>query len=212
MVKQKSQDDIGIGSYHKNKAHESRQAIYKVLADGQWHRNMELKKATGLSSRTLAKHLEKVTKLMYVERKEDVKSGQYPVPVFYKANDQFLNDYIKPNQMRKKFSDDIYKMLDESKDPLMILDMIHDFSILDFIKILKEIQIKKKISWEEIDFLEEAFLWYNYKYFTMYLIAATRKIIDKIDIDQLLISQAKRQKEIWNMVMKRYRELGLIKE
>ena len=46
----------------------------------------------------------------------------------------------------------------------------------------------------------------------MKLITASAKIIDKIDIDQLLVSQAKEQKIIWEMVMKRYEELGRTKK
>jgi hypothetical protein len=43
----------------------------------------------------------------------------------------------------------------------------------------------------------------------MELIQATRKIIDKIDIDKLLLSQARRKKEIYEMLLKRYEERGL---
>jgi DNA-binding HxlR family transcriptional regulator len=209
VVKKQNQNSNGMGIYQKNKAHVARQCIYDALSDGQWHRYMELKNATKLSPRTLSKHLENMNSLTVVERKEDTESGKYPVPVLYKANDQFLNDYIKPTRMRKHYSDNVNAMLEETKDPLILLDMILQFAQVDFIRILQEIQTNKKISGEEILFFEEAFLWRNFESFTMDLITSTYKMIDKININQLLLSQAKRQKEIWEMAIKRYEELGI---
>lgn len=150
-------------------------------------------------------------KLQLIEKKVDSESGKYPVPVLYKAQPELLT-YIKSSMMREEFSDNLEAMLKESKDPLMILDMIHDVSQLNFIKILGQIQEDKSMTWEELIFLEELFLWENYRHFTLNLIAATGKIIDEIDIDKLLVSQAKRRKEILEMLIKRYEELGIAKK
>jgi hypothetical protein len=103
-------------------------------------------------------------------------------------------------------------MIDETKDPLMIYDMVNQFCQIFFIQILKEIQDNKKIDYVELEYLEENFLWYNYKYFTTYLIAASFKIIDKINIDQLLVEQAMRQKEIFEQALKHYENIDKAKK
>lgn len=64
----KSQN-TGMGSYQENKAHYAQRAIFKALSDGQWHRNMNLKEITKLSSRTLAKHFRPNDKAS-IDRKE----------------------------------------------------------------------------------------------------------------------------------------------
>ena len=57
---------------------------------------MELKEKTSLSSRTLAKHLNRMTNLQIIERKKDVRSKKYPVPVLYKATHELLT-YLEVN-------------------------------------------------------------------------------------------------------------------
>jgi len=187
-------ENEGIGGYQREKAYCAQRSILKALSDGQWHRNMELKETSKLSSRTLAKHLDMLQKARVIVKKRDVESGKYPVPVFYKAQDILLI-YMRSSLLREEFSNKVDAMTEETRDPLMILDVIHDFSQLAFIRILRQIQEDKKITWEQRNFLEEFFLWSNYKYFTMELIEASMRIVDKIDIDQLLMSQAKRKKE-----------------
>jgi DNA-binding HxlR family transcriptional regulator len=209
-MRSKSQN-TGMGSYQEEKAHLARRKIYRILSDGQWHRNMELKEKTKLSPRTLAKHLIQMTKLQMIEKKTDAESGKYPVPVLYKAQPELV-DYIKSSMLREEYSDNVEAMLKECNDPLWMLDDIHFFSQITFTNILKEIQEKKNITWDEILYLEEAFLWANYRHFTMALIAATAKIIRDIDIDQLWVTQAKRQKEISELLLKAYAENGNIKE
>jgi predicted transcriptional regulator len=198
-----------MGDYQKVKAGAARQAIYNVLSDGQWHRTMELKKTTQLSSRTLAKHLENLMTLKLIERKEDTTSGEYPIPVFYKAIDQFLHDFLMPNKMRQLFKDKVSEMLEETNDPLIVLEMIQQFAQVDFIRILEEIKNNKKMSGEELVYLYDAFLLGNFQSFSLALTVATYKMIDKIDINKMLFAQAKRQQEIWRKTMKRYEELGL---
>jgi hypothetical protein len=207
----KEQPNNGMGVYQRREANKARQLLYAAMEDGEWHRCIELKKITKLSSRTLAKHIEELVKLKLMERKEDRESGEYPIPVFYKLDSTFINDFIKQNSMRKVFSDNIGEMIDETKDPLMIYDMVNAFCQVFFIQILKEIQNNKKIDNEELEYLEEMFLWYNFRYFTSALISASFKIIDKIDVNQLLLEQVIRQKEISELAIKRYAELGITK-
>lgn len=183
----------GIGEYQKMKAYSAQRVIFKALYDGQWHRNMELKDKTKLSSRTLNKHLNQLIEMCLIEKMVDTESGKYPVPVLYKAKPALLA-YMKSNLLREDFSEKVDAMLAETKDPLVILEVIHDFSQRSFMHILEQIKLNKNIMDEQIDFLEEVFLWSSYKSFTFDLIEACRRKIDTLDLNQLLISQAKRRK------------------
>ena len=200
--------DIGMGNYQREKAYYSQKTIFKILSDEKWHRNMELKTKSKLSPRTLAKHLQRLMELKLIERKEDVESGEYPVPVFYKAVPELI-EYIDASVIRDEFSENVVPMLEEEKDPLSILEIIHDASQLGFIKILEEIRENKKMTYNELLYLEEIYLWAFYRHCTMKLIEATSKIIDEIDIDKLLVSQAKRQKQISELLLKRYKKNDL---
>jgi hypothetical protein len=125
-----------------------------------------------------------------IEKKEDVKNGRYTV--LFKAIPQLVTE-IKASVSRQELVNGLEPALDESKDPLVILDMIHAVSQVYFIGLLEEIQQNKNISTEKINFFEECFLWPNYKQYTSKLIEASRKIINDLNITQLLINQAKRQ-------------------
>ena len=199
-----------MGMYQKEKVFYAQRSIFRVLSDGQWHRNMEIKEKTKLSSRTLAKHLNKLTQLYLIERKQDVESGEYPVPVFYKAIAELLT-YIRGSILRDNFSDNVDQMLKETKDPLMILEAIHEFSQLGFMTIMENIRKDKKIANQVLDFYENMILFTNYRSFMFELIEATRKVIDDIDFDKLLAAQAKRQKEASETALKHFTEMGLIK-
>jgi DNA-binding HxlR family transcriptional regulator len=181
-----------IGISNSDKEYTARWSIFRALSDGQWHRNMELKEKTKLSSRTLAKHLNQMTDLQIVEKKTDVESGKYPVPVLYKAEPE-LNTYIRASTSREEVVDKLEPALNETKDPLAVLEAIHASSQLYFLELLKRIQQNRNITNEEIWFFAECFLWANYKRYTSKLIEASRKIIDDLNINQSLINQAKRQ-------------------
>jgi DNA-binding Lrp family transcriptional regulator len=84
----------GTGEYQIKKAKASKKEILKVLGDGKWHRYNEIKEATGLSSATLSKHLEELTKGI-VEKKLDLESGEYPYPVLYRLK-PFVFEKAKP--------------------------------------------------------------------------------------------------------------------
>ena len=167
---------------------------------------MELKEKTKLSSRTLAKHLNHMTNIQIIERKEDIKSRKYPVPVLYKATPE-LTTYIKASMTREKFADEMEPCLNESKDPLFLLDAIHAASQLGFITLLTHIQQNNIITDEQINFFAECFLWANYKQFTHKLINASRKIINDLNITQLKIEQSKRQIIIHKTILKAYEKM-----
>lgn len=162
---------------------------------------MELKEKTKLSSRTLAKHLDKMTNMKNVEKKVDVESGNYPYPVYYKAQPEFIT-YIKANMARQENASTFEQLLNEKKDPLLVLEIIHTFSRLWFIQLLKRIQQNKKMTNEEIYFFGECFLWTNYKQYVSKLIEGSRKIIDDVNINQCVINQFKREIRIAKKALK----------
>lgn len=192
-----------MGKYQTDKAYNAKWSILKALSDGQWHRNMELKEKTKLSSRTLAKHLSHMTNLQYIERKTDTKSRKYPIPVLYKATPELVT-YVKTTISREEISNMFESALDESKDPLTLLEGIHAASQASFIELLTLIQQNKIVTNEQINFYAECFLWADYKQFTFKLIEESRKIVNDLDFTQLLINQAKRQITVFKTVLKIY--------
>lgn len=198
--------NTGIGNYQIDKAYKARWSILKTLSNGQWHRNMELKEKTKLSSRTLAKHLNQMTNLQIIERKADVESGKYPIPVLYKAEPE-LTTYVKAIITREEVANTLEPALNETKDPIAVLEAIHASSQLYFIELLKRIQQNKNITNEEIYFFAECFLWANYKQFTYKLIDASRKIINDLNITKSLIDQSKRQIRVHEKCLKIYEKV-----
>ena len=198
--------NTGVGNWHIDKAYKAKWSILKTLSDGQWHRNMELKEKTELSSRTLAKHLNHMTNIQIIERKEDIESRKYPVPVLYKAIPE-LTTYIKASISREEITNMVEPALNECKDPLFLLDGIHATSQIYFLELLKQIQQNNINTNEQINFFAECFLWANYKQFTHKLINASRKIINDLNITQLLIDQAKRQITTYEEALKIYEKM-----
>lgn len=164
---------------------------------------MQLKEKTKLSSRTLAKHLNQMTNLQIIERKTDVESGKYPIPVLYKASPK-LTIYMKSGISREEIANRMISALNETKDPLIILEEIHASSQECFIELLTAIQQNKIITNEEINFFAEYFLWANYKQYISKLLEASRKIVNNLNITQSLINQAKRQIKTSRILLKIY--------
>jgi len=188
------------GLSNRSKEYHAKRAIFKALSDRQWHQTIELKASTKLSSATIAKHLREMSKTQLIERKEDLESGKYPVPVFYKASNELM-EYITSCNLREIFKNSINGMIDETKDPLVILESIHLNSQLWFLEILKEMKSRKDMKAYEITWLEQIFLFESYEQMISQLIAATDKIIDQIDFDQMIFAQAARNKELSEMVI-----------
>lgn len=183
--------------------------IFNALSDAQWHRNMELKEETKLSSRTLTKHLDQMKNLQLIEKKSDVKNGKHSV--LFKAKPDLIT-YIKTIRLQKIEDNSLKPALDRTKDPLRILDLIHFRSQTYFLDLLTQIQQNKNITNEEIYLRAEYFLWSTYKESTSKLIEASCKIIDDININQLLINQAKRQRKDPEKVLKLYEKIRELKK
>jgi len=199
--------NIGIGNWHKNKAYEAKWKILIALSDGQWHRYMELKQKTELSSRTLTKHLDHMKNIQIIEKKADIESGEYPYPVFYKATPE-LKIYVNATITRKKVLNGLEPAVNQSKDPLIVLDGIHAVSQLGFLDLLTYIQQNNiKTNEPAINFFAEIAIWGYYKQYIYKLINASRKIVNDLNITQLLINQAKRQIEIYEKALQIYEKM-----
>ena len=196
----------GIGDYQIKQAEEAKWKILEALADGDWYRYKEIREKTNLSSRTLTKHLDRLQEIPIVERKEDVESGKYPVPVLYRIISPF-DTYVNAKVFRERFADDIEEMLDETKDPLVILDIIHTFSHTGFVQLLTEIKERDEISNNELCFFGECFLWGNYKILIARLMGESRKLKNELNILQFLKNQAERQIELNTLALQRYKEM-----
>jgi DNA-binding HxlR family transcriptional regulator len=159
-----------------------------ALLDGQWHRNMELKKETKLSPRTLSKHLNELEKeLHWIERIEDMESGEYPHPVLYRATHSTVSyaTYIKSVIYN---ADEMETRLKETEDPLEILDDFHKINQYYFTLFLEEIQESKHMAQKQLDFIANLFLYSPYEIYTKNLITAIAKAVQfgtRFDINQL---------------------------
>jgi hypothetical protein len=170
---------------------------------------MELKEETKLSSRTLTKHLNQLVNIEIIEKKSDIMNGKYSV--LFKAKPDLIT-YMKSKILEAKEISTLEPALNKTKDPLRILELIHLRSQVYFLDLLAEIQRNKNITDEEICLRAEYFLWSNYKESTFRLIEASRKIIDDINITQLLVTQAKRQRKDPREVLKFYEKVQELKK
>jgi DNA-binding HxlR family transcriptional regulator len=174
----------------------NQQLILLALSDGKWHRNKELKEETKLTPRTLSKHLNELEKeLHWVERREDKESGEYPHPVLYRATDTILSYTI---YMKSVFdsADIIQAELQETKDPLQILEEIHKINEYYFTLILETIQKNKSTSLKWLDPFMSLIFHSPYEIYTREIIRAFTEAAQfgtQFNIDEL------RQKhDIWN--------------
>jgi hypothetical protein len=147
-----------------------------------------------------------MTSLQIIKKKTDVESGKYPVPVLYKAKPNLVL-YIKASITREETLNMLEPALNETKDPLAVLEAIHASSELYFLDLLASIQQNNNITNEEIYFYAECFLWANYKQYTYKLIKASHKIINDLNITQSLINQSKRQIRIHTAALKIYEKM-----
>jgi DNA-binding transcriptional ArsR family regulator len=173
----------------------NRQLLLMALSDGDWHRNMELKKETDLSQRTLSKHLDELEKENWIERKEDRISGLYPYPVLYRANSNgaVFGLFIKmvfDNEKR------IEAYLKEGKDPIELFQEFQSMNVYFFTLILEQIQNSDFKVLEPIDLVLEFSILGPYEFYTKSLIEAFTKSVQfgaRYDINQL-----RKKYNIWN--------------
>jgi DNA-binding HxlR family transcriptional regulator len=178
----------GIGEYQIKKAKASKKEILKVLQDGKWHRYNEIKKATGLSSATLSKHLEELTNGI-VEKKLDLESKEYPYPVLYRLK-PFVFEKAKP--IEPLFTKD-YKLI---RYDLHMLHHLCGMITLDFLRTYLENPKKER---EEI---------FN-QAFENYVIERYRESVNMLK-EELLKEMEKEEKEVRKLFEKDV--VGLLEE
>lgn len=96
------------GKDHYERAEKSETKILNVLKDDQEHRYRDLLDKTKVSPTTLTKHLEHLSKTGMVEKRMDLKSAEYPHPVYYKLKKEsaelisFMNSRVASVEEAKK--------------------------------------------------------------------------------------------------------------
>lgn len=188
MVKnvQSIKKDRGMGRHQLDRIAEARKTVLMLLADGDWHQYGELREKSRLSSATLSKHLKQLKDI--VEKKLDTESGKYPYPVHYRAKPEYL-PVLEVVSITEHEKHEIEKIiLDSNKTPLDVLDQINiknNGSLLMALKLYKD---NKDASPEFMNLMLELFVWQPYKVLTSFLIEESKKIIEKIDIENLIES------------------------
>lgn len=176
----------GVGKYQIDKSQKSLMLILRVLSDGKQHQNKEIKKLTGLNDPTLAKYLNRLKEIKAIEKTVDIESGKYPYPVYYKAKDNFLAQ-IKILIITEQEKQEIEKIIrDPKKTPLDVLDQINTKNNSLLLLALKNYKENKNASEDIINFVLEIAVWNPYKILTSYLIESSKKIIEEIDVDELI--------------------------
>jgi DNA-binding HxlR family transcriptional regulator len=75
----------GFGDDQIKRTKKAKTTVLKAMEDGKWHRFNEVVEITKMSSATVSKYLK--TFKEEVEKKRDLRSGKYPIPVFYKLTE-----------------------------------------------------------------------------------------------------------------------------
>jgi DNA-binding HxlR family transcriptional regulator len=199
---------IGMGDYQLALSSRARWLIVKVLSDRKMHQNKEIREKTKLSSKTLDKHLKQLQAQKLIQRIEDDQSGKYPHPVYYRAEPELVT-YSDARTMTDEVIQGIEPALQECRDPLMLLDGFHAANSGFLLGILSQLEGMKDISEYDWNWRLELFAWQPYRAFTEKLVLATKKILNHIDTERLLIEQAKRNKTIAEMTLERLRKRNL---
>jgi DNA-binding transcriptional ArsR family regulator len=183
------------------KASEALMKILRVLSDENWHQNSELAEKTGISSATLSKHLKNLRKLKLAQLKVDYESGKYPEPHYYKAEPELVT-YSEAKIRTLELSEHIEPSLLESRDPLMLLEIIHLSSEANLELLLRQMKEEKNLSESKMSFLAELFVWEPFIVLSWKLLESTRKIVDEIDFTKLQKDQVKRMKLVTDATIK----------
>jgi hypothetical protein len=80
----------GTGKFQINLAYKSQQKIFDVLSDGNWHRKKEIIQKTDLTKHVVTKHLNAMKQNNIIIRRENKKSGKYPIPIEFKATQELM--------------------------------------------------------------------------------------------------------------------------
>jgi DNA-binding HxlR family transcriptional regulator len=177
-----------MNSHNANYTRHSQNLILIALSDGQWHRIKELKEKIKLSPRTLYKRLNELeNELKWIERKEDMESGEYPHPVLYRATEMILSTAILIKTVHYN-ADNIKENLKKTKDPLQILEQLHKLNLYYFTLLLETIQENKCMPQKHIDFLTSLTIYEPFQVYVNNLITTFTENVRfgaQFDINQL---------------------------
>ena len=172
-------------SWQTEQKNKNRESIIQVLNDGQQHQYGEILKKTKLSRPILAKHIKELLKNHLIEKKEGEQDFR---TVYYKATPRLMLALeIRSTTEQEKHNIERI-ILNPKKTTLDVLDQLStkiNDNILLTLKLIKE---NKDISPESLDLILALFVWQPYKVLTSFLIEKSKKIIDKIDVENLIES------------------------
>jgi len=112
----------GIGKHQLDLEGTSQNKIVEYLLDGEWHRYHDMRLKIEMSSATLSKHLKKL-KFM-VEKKVDVKSGEYPYPVHYRLKTFDVRLYKMYRTIDLNMAEEA-SLLTEEKQPRLFIHSLN---------------------------------------------------------------------------------------
>lgn len=161
----------------------ARNKIFMVLSDGKPHRIKELK--TVVSSRTL--YGEKFLKTFegFIERREDKESGEYPYPVYYRANPTLMSVFTQSNKIGLAWKK-IEKQFLETKNFVSALEQINEETNRYMLIALSNFK-RQNIDVTDpkiVRLFLDAFVWQGYEILTWRLIVRSMKFINDIDLEK----------------------------
>lgn len=171
----------GMGERQIADSAESREAILKVLSDGEWHQYKELKEKAELSNVTLSRHLKKLKKALL--KKEGEKDSRI---VYYKMKNSYLI-FMAILDTAQELWQRFRKTLVTTKNPLLALKEINTFNNISTLGILKILKETTDTDQETLNFLMQLNQLAS-RFLTYSLIKESMKILDEVDIDQLVKS------------------------
>ncbi len=74
----------GVGEHQIKRAQQAESVLLKNIPQQSWIRYKDIVEKTKLSTATVSKYLKTLEKSGYIEKKVDIKSGEYPYPAIYK--------------------------------------------------------------------------------------------------------------------------------
>lgn len=167
------------------------------LYDGEWHRVIDLQKHTSMSTKTLYKGLAELEKLKLIERKEGKEKGKYAV--YYRAFPE-TQLCFKYSLLTDDIKRELIKEVNLGIDPLVALETINNYVELNMLIFIYHMQKDKlHLSKDELSsYLKlwlDIVLWKPFKQFTSAVMNETMKIIEDININEIIDEQMFRLQE-----------------
>ncbi|MGD0029480.1 MAG: winged helix-turn-helix domain-containing protein [Candidatus Bathyarchaeia archaeon] len=175
-------DSRGMGELQtKDKIH-NRWKILHVIRDGEWHQYKDIKKETDLSPPILAKHLKELRR--FIEKKEGEEDNR---ETYYKANSALMSAFFQMDLTNAEW-EDIEEQFLKSKDLSFALEQLNTATNLNIIMALTNIKSKNFDigNPEVVQLFFETFVFSPYEILVSKLVEASKKIIDDIDLNQVM--------------------------